>query len=296
MSDTTPPRTADIMLAALAPAIWGATYLVTTEFLPEGIPITVALLRAMPAGLLLLLVLRKLPPWRFLPKLLVLGGLNFTLFFICLFVAAYRLPGGVAATLGATQPLIILLLARLALHSPIRPLAIVAGLLGLVGVACLVLSPDSQLDPIGVAAALLGALSMATGTVMSRKWAYPVPPLVFTCWQLLAGGLLLWPMAILMEPPLPPLSGANIIGFLFLGLIGGALAYFLFFRGIATIGPARVAPLGFLSPMTAVVLGLLITHETLSGPQIIGMALILGSVWLGQYAQSQKHLSRTVNA
>ena len=121
MSDTTPPRTADIMLTALAPAIWGATYLVTTEFLPEGIPITVALLRAMPAGLLLLLVLRKLPPWRFLPKLLVLGGLNFTLFFICLFVAAYRLPGGVAATLGATQPLIILLLARLAPAQPDPP-------------------------------------------------------------------------------------------------------------------------------------------------------------------------------
>ena len=75
-----------------------------------------------------------------------------------------------------------------------------------------------------------------------------MPPLVFTCWQLLAGGLLLWPMAILMEPPLPPLSGANIIGFLFLGLIGGALAYFLFFRGIATIGTGARCPTGLSKP------------------------------------------------
>lgn len=283
----TSARPLDIGLTALAPTIWGATYLVTTTLLPEGVPITVALLRALPAGLLLLLILRKLPTWDWVPKLLVLGGLNFTLFFTCLFIAAYRLPGGVAATLGATQPLIVLILARLVLQNPVRPLAILAGIAGVLGVACLVLSPDAALDPIGIIAALIGAVSMATGTVMSRKWAPPVPPLVFTSWQLIAGGILLLPLALLIDPPLPALSLANISGFLFLGLIGGALAYFLFFRGIATIGPERVAPLGFLSPVTAVLLGVVIAHETLSAPQMIGMVLIFGSVWLGQYAQNR---------
>ncbi|ATG46936.1 EamA family transporter [Celeribacter ethanolicus] len=282
-----PAHPRDIALTALAPTIWGATYLVTTTLLPQGIPVTVALLRALPAGLLLLLILRKLPTWDWVPRLLVLGGLNFTLFFICLFIAAYRLPGGVAATLGATQPLIVLILARLLLGYAIRPLAVLAGIAGLIGVACLVLSPDAALDPVGITAALIGALSMATGTVLSRKWSPPVPPLVFTSWQLIAGGVLLLPLALLIDPPLPALSLANVSGFLFLGLIGGALAYFLFFRGIATIGPERVAPLGFLSPVTAVLLGVLVAHETLSLPQIIGMALIFGSVWLGQYAQSR---------
>ncbi|WP_066709377.1 EamA family transporter [Celeribacter ethanolicus] len=282
-----PAHPRDIALTALAPTIWGATYLVTTTLLPQGIPVTVALLRALPAGLLLLLILRKLPTWDWVPKLLVLGGLNFTLFFICLFIAAYRLPGGVAATLGATQPLIVLILARLLLGYAIRPLAVLAGIAGLIGVACLVLSPDAALDPVGITAALIGALSMATGTVLSRKWSPPVPPLVFTSWQLIAGGVLLLPLALLIDPPLPALSLANVSGFLFLGLIGGALAYFLFFRGIATIGPERVAPLGFLSPVTAVLLGVLVARETLSLPQIIGMTLIFGSVWLGQYAQSR---------
>ncbi|WP_434287545.1 EamA family transporter [Celeribacter sp. SCSIO 80788] len=282
-----PAHPRDIALTALAPTIWGATYLVTTTLLPQGIPVTVALLRALPAGLLLLLILRKLPTWDWVPKLLVLGGLNFTLFFICLFIAAYRLPGGVAATLGATQPLIVLILARLLLGYAIRPLAVLAGIAGLIGVACLVLSPDAALDPVGILSALIGAVSMATGTVLSRKWSPPVPPLVFTSWQLIAGGVLLLPLALLIDPPLPALSLANVSGFLFLGLIGGALAYFLFFRGIATIGPERVAPLGFLSPVTAVLLGLLVARETLSLPQIIGMVLIFGSVWLGQYAQSR---------
>jgi probable blue pigment (indigoidine) exporter len=282
-----PAHPRDIALTALAPTIWGATYLVTTTLLPQGIPVTVALLRALPAGLLLLLILRKLPTWDWVPRLLVLGGLNFTLFFICLFIAAYRLPGGVAATLGATQPLIVLILARLLLGYAIRPLAVLAGIAGLIGVACLVLSPDAALDPVGILSALIGAVSMATGTVLSRKWSPPVPPLVFTSWQLIAGGVLLLPLALLIDPPLPALSLANVSGFLFLGLIGGALAYFLFFRGIATIGPERVAPLGFLSPVTAVLLGLLVARETLSLLQIIGMALIFGSVWLGQYAQSR---------
>ncbi|MFX7792960.1 EamA family transporter, partial [Acinetobacter baumannii] len=38
----------DILITAIAPAIWGSTYIVTTEFLPAGYPITVAMLRALP--------------------------------------------------------------------------------------------------------------------------------------------------------------------------------------------------------------------------------------------------------
>ena len=45
-------RNTDVLLTAIAPAIWGSTYLVTTELLPQGYPLTVAMLRALPAGLL----------------------------------------------------------------------------------------------------------------------------------------------------------------------------------------------------------------------------------------------------
>ena len=47
-------RAGDLLLTALAPVVWGSTYYVTTEWLPAGVPMTLAMWRALPAGLLLL--------------------------------------------------------------------------------------------------------------------------------------------------------------------------------------------------------------------------------------------------
>src|SRR5690606_41339548 len=63
-------------LTALAPAMWGTTYLVTTEFLPPGHPLASGVLRALPAGLVLLAVTRTLPRGAWLWRSLVLGTLN----------------------------------------------------------------------------------------------------------------------------------------------------------------------------------------------------------------------------
>ncbi|MFE3837869.1 EamA family transporter [Pseudogemmobacter sonorensis] len=274
-------RSTDLGLAALAPVIWGTTYVVTTQMLPPGYPLTAALLRALPAGLLLLAVTRVLPPRAWLGRLAVLGALNFTLFWAALFVAAYRLPGGVAATLGAVQPLVVLGLARLVLGTALTPARLIAACAGLCGVAALVLGPEARLDPLGAGAALAGALSMGLGTVLTRRWQPPVPALPFTAWQLTAGGLLLLPLALVFEPALPAPDAASIGGFLWLGLAGAALSYFLWFRGIARLGPETVTGLSFLSPLTAVLLGWLVRAETLSPLQLLGAAVVLGSVFLG---------------
>ena len=279
------PRNVDLLLTAIAPAIWGSTYLVTTELLPQGYPWTVAMLRALPAGLLLLMIVRQLPKGIWWSRVLILGALNFTIFWWLLFIAAYRLPGGVAATVGAIQPLIVILLARPLLGSPIRPLAIVAAIAGMGGVALLILTPRAALDPVGIAAGLGGAISMAFGTVLTRRWQPPVSPLTFTAWQLTAGGLLLLPAALILEPSLPALTSANLMGFVWLGVIGAALTYILWFRGIARLEPSVVAPLGFLSPMTAVILGWSILGQSLGVAQIAGMVVVLGSVWLSQRVQ-----------
>jgi len=278
------PRTFDILLTALAPAIWGSTYLVTTQWLPDGYPVTLALLRALPAGLLMLLFVRRLPAGAWWGRAFVLGALNFTVFWICLFVAAYRLPGGIAATVGAVQPLIVLGLARLALGTAIRPLAVIAAGGGLAGVALLLASPQAGFDPIGVLAALGGAASMATGTVLTRRWGPQVPLLTLTAWQLTAGGLLLLPLALIVEPPLPALDAAHIAGFAYLALIGAALTYVLWFRGIARLGPSAATMLGFLSPVSAVVLGWVGLGERLDAIQFAGAGLVLASIWLSQRA------------
>ncbi|NTG42640.1 EamA family transporter [Rhizobium rhizogenes] len=287
-------RNSDLLLTAIAPAIWGSTYLVTTELLPAGYPLTVAMLRALPAGLLLLAIVRRLPDGIWWPRSLVLGALNFSIFWWMLFISAYRLPGGVAATVGAIQPLIVIVLARLLLGSPIRGLSVIAAIAGIAGVALLILTPQATLDPIGIAAGIGGAFSMAAGTVLSRRWRPPVSPLTFTAWQLTAGALLLLPFALMLEPPLPHLTGANILGFAYLGLIGAALTYILWFRGLSRLEPSVVSPLGFLSPTTAVILGWWVLGQQLSPMQIFGIVVVLGSVWLSQRAQLAPSVERSV--
>lgn len=279
-------RTTDIFLTALAPAIWGSTYLVTTEALPAGYPVTLAALRALPAGMLLLALTRCLPPRAWLGRIFLLGSFNFALFWVLLFVAAYRLPGGVAATLGSLQAMMVIFMARGWLGTPVRAGAVAAATCGVLGVALLLLGPEAELDPVGIAAGLGGAASMAAGTVLSRKWQPPVPALSFTAWQLTAGGLILLPLALFVEPALPALSATNLAGLAWLGLVGAAATYVIWFRGVARIEPGAVSMLGMMSPVTAVLLGWVVLGQSLSPVQWLGAAIVLGSVWAGQRART----------
>ncbi|WPH14027.1 EamA family transporter [Variovorax paradoxus] len=278
-------RTTDLLLTAAAPAIWGSTYIVTTELLPADYPLTVALLRALPAGLLLLLIVRQLPERAWWGRILVLGALNFSILWAMLFLAAYRLPGGVAATITSVQPLFVVFLASFFLGSAVRALSVAAAVVGIGGVALLVLTPNAALDALGIAAAFAAAVSMAFGTVLSRRWQPPVSALAFTAWQLTAGGLLLLPVALWLEPPLPTLSAANWIGFAWLGLVGAALTYIVWFRGVARLESSAIAPLTFLSPVMAVILGWALLGQSLSVLQVVGILVVIASIWLSQHAQ-----------
>ena len=285
-------RNTDLLVTSIAPVIWGSTYLITTEYLPAGYPLTVAMLRALPVGLLLLLVVRQLPSGIWWLKILLLGALNFSIFWWMLFVSAYRLPGGVAATVSAIQPLVVIILARLLLGSLIRPLAVVAAIIGMIGIAILILTPKASLDPVGLAAGLVGAVSMALGTVLSRRWQPQVSLLTFTSWQLVAGGLLLLPAAMLLEPALPALTQTNLLGFIYLGLIGAALTYVLWFRGLSRLEPSSVSMLGFLSPITAVAIGWLFLEQSLSSMQFLAVITVFISVWLGQFTNRPPSIAR----
>lgn len=221
-----------VLVTALAPIIWGTTYLVTTELLPPDRPLLAAVVRALPAGLLLVVLTRGLPQgiWRW--RALVLGTLNIGAFFALLFVAAYRLPGGVAAIIIAAQPLLVAGLAAGLLGERLTLRTTIAAAAGVAGVSLLVLQADARLDGLGVAAAVGGAVVMATGVVLSKRWPSPAPLLTTTGWQLAAGGLLLLPVALFVEGPPPvTLSSANLAGYGYLTIVGAALAYALWFRG-----------------------------------------------------------------
>ncbi|MEW7008619.1 EamA family transporter [Lentilitoribacter sp. EG35] len=273
-------RPLNIALTGLAPMIWGSSYIVITQLLPDGYPLMSAAIRALPAGLLLLLFSPKLPTGEWWWKTLVLGALNFSGFWWLLFVAAYRLPGGVAATLGAMQPLIVVFAAFFILNVPIRKVSIFSAILGIFGVALLLLTAEAGFDLIGIIAGFGGAASMALGVVLTRKWQPPVPLLRFTAWQLIAGGLLLLPVAIALEPNFPAFTMNSLVGYGYLSIIGGALTYIIWFRGIAKLDPNTISPLGFLSPLMAVLMGWLVLNQSLTYLQILGTAIVLLSIWL----------------
>jgi probable blue pigment (indigoidine) exporter len=285
------PYPQDLALTALAPLVWGSSYIVTTQFLPNLDPLTVSVLRALPAGLLLLCLVRQIPHGHWIWKMFLLGALNFAIFWSLLFFAAYRLPGGVAAIMGALQPFVVIFASRFLLGSPIKVLSLFAVAAGAVGVALLVLTPEATLDNWGVAAGIAGSASMALGTVLSRKWQPPASALTFTSWQLTAGGLLLVPFVPFAPTDWSTISGTNILGLAYLGLIGAALTYIIWLRGIRIIQPTAASLLGLLSPMSAALLGWFFLKETLSVPQSIGMVVVLLSVIVGQYAFRSKPVS-----
>ncbi len=287
MSTTSLHHWRDTLLTALAPAIWGSTYIVTSELLPPDRPFTAALIRTLPAGLLLLLLIRQLPARRHWWRLLVLGALNIGVFQALLFVAAYRLPGGLAAVLGAIQPLLVMLLAW-AVDGRSPALATLgAAVAGLFGMAVLLLSPQTLFEPVGMAAAALGAASMATGVWLTRRWQLDLPVLALTGWQLVIGGLMLAPVAWLADAPLPPLSPLEWAAYAYLSLAGALLAYALWFRGVARLPTVAVASLGLLSPLTAVVLGWVLLSQSITGTALAGLVIVLASVFAVQWTTAR---------
>lgn len=268
----------DTAMTALAPAIWGSTYIVATELLPPGRPFSAALLRVLPAGLLLLLWSRHWPRRSEWGRLLLLSALNIGLFQALLFVAAYRLPGGIAAVAGACQPLLIMALVWMLERRQPHRLTLLAACVGVGGMALLLLSPAAHWDSIGVLAALAGAAVMGCGTYLTRRWGSSLPLLALTGWQLVLGGVLLAPLAWLLDPPLPVLHAIHWLGYGYLSLVGALLAYGLWFRGVARLPAVAVSSLSLLSPLAAVLLGWLLLGQRITGWALLGMLLVLASV------------------
>ncbi|SDR75741.1 EamA family transporter [Microbacterium paraoxydans] len=274
------------LVTALAPAAWGTTYLVTTELLPAGHPLLAGLLRALPAGFLAVLLARRLPHGAWWGKALVLGALNIGAFFPLLFLAAERLPGGVAAAVAGAQPLIVLGLGALVLEERVRPVSAAAAVAGAAGVALVVLGPAAALDLWGVVAALGGVTATGLGMILTKRWGRPsgVGPVAYAGWQLSAGGLLLLPLTFAVEGPPPALDAGALLGYLWLATAGGIIAYTLWFRGIQRLPVIVPGLLALLSPIVAALLGVLVVGESFTVVQVAGIVITLAALVGGQFA------------
>ncbi|QIP88802.1 EamA family transporter [Streptomyces sp. Tu 2975] len=272
------------VLTALVPTAWGTTYVVTTELLPPGHPLFAGLLRALPAGLIALTITRTLPRGAWWWKAAVLGVLNIGVFFPLLFIAAERLPGGVAATLAAAQPLVVAALAVPVLREGLSAWRLFWGTTGAAGVGLVVIGPNAAFDTVGVVAGLASAATMAFGVTLTKRWGRPAEagPTAFAGWQLTAGGLFLVPVTFLAEGAPPHIDPTAALGYLWLGLVGGLAAYVLWFRGVTALPVTSVAVLVLLSPLVAAVLGAVLLGETFGPVQLVGFGLSLAAIVAGQ--------------
>jgi probable blue pigment (indigoidine) exporter len=278
--ETTSART--LLITAVAPVAWGSTYLVTEQFLPADRPLFAALVRALPAGLLLLAFKRRLPRGDWWWRAIVLGVLNIGLFFPLIFLAAYHLPGGLAATLQAASPLAVMALAAGIVNERPGTLRIGAAVVGLVGVALLVLQSPGQVDTLGLVGAFGSVLVSALGFVLVKHWQSPVDMLTLVSWQLVVGGLVLLPVALLVEGAPPAVDARAIGGFVWLGLVGTVVAYVCWFHGLNRMAAGAVSLVGLVNPVVGTVLGVVFAGEIFGWTQALGMALVLFGVLAGQ--------------
>lgn len=269
-------------LGALAPVAWGTTYVVTTELLPPGRPMTASVLRALPAGLLLLALTRQWP--RQWGRLILLATMNIGAFFPLLFIGAYRLPGGLAAVVGAAQPLIVALSALLLTQVRTSRRQVAWACVAAAGVMVAVSTGTLHVDGWGLAAAFAGTVCMAVGITLTRAWGATegLTGLASTGWQLLIGGLMIVPLVPVIDHAPMRYDLSALLGFGWLGLVGGAVAYAVWFYAARHLPPTSTSLLGTLSPVTAAVLGWALLAQEFTAVQAAGFAVALIAVVFGQ--------------
>ncbi len=271
-----------VLICAIAPVSWGATYFVTRHFLPDGAPLWSAALRALPAGVILLAVARRLPSGSWWWRSLVLGLLNFGAFFVLVYLAAQLLPTSVAASVMALAPVALSMLAIPLLRQRPTAYMLIGAVLGVVGVGLLVGLGASRIDPLGVAISLMALLLSSLGAILATKWRDDLPLVATTSWQLVAGGLMLLVAAIVVEGAPPAMTSTSVLAYGAISLVATAIAFLCWFAGLRHLPAGTVGIIGLLNPVTGVLLGVLLAAETLSVSQCLGLALVAAALLLGR--------------
>ena len=274
-------NSAIVIRTGLGPAIGGTLFYVAAKYLPP-MPYWDGFFRVLPAGLLLLAIRPGLPRGAWWWKSLVLGTLNMGLFTVLLLISAQRLPGGVAATLNGTSSLVAIAVASVVLKEKVRPHHYIACLVGVGGVALLVLRSSAALNVVGVLAGIGSACSMGVGTVLARKWGRPegVQSLTTAGWTLIGAAVVLLPLSLLVEGAPPSFTAKQLAGLVWAAFVVGAAGFALYLTGVQRLPVSLSAPLTLMNPVTAALLGWLVTGEQFTPLQILGGVLVCAAVIL----------------
>jgi drug/metabolite transporter (DMT)-like permease len=276
----------------LVVVLWALCFPLIAVGLSAAPPLYFAALRAFVAGLGLLLpalLLRRPLPSRNTWPGLVGAALGATsLGFTGMFLGGGIISPGLATVLTNTQPLIAAVLAYAALGERLGRGGVAGLLLGFAGILLIALSGSrgegTITTPLGVAYVLLGAVGVAGGNVLLKRLAGRVDPLMATAWQLLLGGLPLLLASLVFEAPFRVTwSVTFVVVLLALGLLGTALAFVLWFSLLARTELTRLNSFTFLTPVLALLIGVLFFSERMPPLELGGIGLTLaGALWVSR--------------
>lgn len=214
----------------------------------------------------------------------MLATFNFAAFFPLLIVAIDRLPGGIVASVGGVQPLLVTLLARVISKTPVKRLDLAVGVVAAVGVGLVVIRPGASIEPVGVLYALAAVVSFSIGIVLTKAYPPPQHRIASTGWQLLLSAAFIAPLTLGFEGAPPKPTALNLVAFAYLSAIATGLAFVIWFSGISSLPISAPPLLALAAPATGAALGWLVLGQSLSSIQIAGFVLTIGAISYGATA------------
>lgn len=279
-------KTADFARLVALAAIWGASFLFMRIAVPQIGSVWMTEFRVGLAALAMLCYAfatgTRLAPREHWRAYLMIGLLNSALPFWLYAHGGLHLTAGMMGILNATTPFFSVICGALWLGERFTPRKAAGLALGLAGVALVVglgpLEPTREVA-IGALACVGATLCYALSTTWLKKHGGSVKPV-----PLSAAGLLVAACAI--APFLPAVPAAQaftppvLLAIAGISLLCTALAYLLYFRLIADLGPTRALSVTFLIPLFAVLWGGVFLGEELGAGTLAGGLLILGAIGL----------------
>jgi drug/metabolite transporter (DMT)-like permease len=198
-----------------------------------------------------------------------------------------RISAGLAGALSGTTPLLTLLLAHAFGVGRLTVARVVGLVLGLVGVVLLTAPWHDETRAVslpGVLAALGAAACFAGSYVYARRLLTnrDTEPLVLSAAQLTVGACLIGVAIPWLGRQPVTLTSTVVLSVVALGVLSTGIAYVLNYRLIEDEGPTAASMTNYLTPIVAVLLGVLFVDEQLSWNLIVGTAMVLVGVWIAE--------------
>jgi drug/metabolite transporter (DMT)-like permease len=184
---------------------------------------------------------------------------------------------GLAAALVATTPLWALAISTLWRNYPTRSEWLGVGL-GFAGVVILTLEGNLRANPLGVALILFATASWALGSVSMRRLDMP-PGAMGNAAEMLAGGVILLMVGLLRGEQITGAPTANaLVALVYLTTFGSLATLSAYMYLLKTVSPALATSYSFVNPPIALLLGVLLGGEQLTGSALIALPVILVGV------------------